>query len=119
MKLQSKKGCSNIINLPKRFFNFPSVLHGLNGMGDNWRPRRTVNTILTTGHEKCLAKSLHSRLGTKVRSFVLVENVIGLPISFGRPMVFDSLFQKMSQNLPVYLQMYPPPGMKKLDIRST
>ena len=32
---------------------------------------------------------------------------IGLPISFGRPMVFDSLFQKMSQNLPVYLQRYP------------
>ena len=39
---------------------------------------------------------------------------IGLPISFGRPMVFDSLFQKMSQNLPLYLQMYPPslPKMK-------
>ena len=33
--------------------------------------------------------------------------------------MFNSLFQKKSQNLPVYLQMYPPPGMKKLDIRST
>ena len=29
-------------------------------------------------------------------------------------MVIDSLFQKRSQNLPVYLQMYPSPG-KKLD----
>ena len=28
-----------------------------------------------------------------------VVALIGLPISFGRPMVFDSLFQKMSQNL--------------------
>ena len=27
-------------------------------------------------------------------------------------MVFDSLFQKMSQNLPVYLQRYPPPSPK-------
>ena len=36
-------------------------------------------------------------------------SLIGLPISFVRPMVFDSLFQKMSQNLPVYLQMSPPP----------
>ena len=24
-------------------------------------------------------------------------------------MVIDSLFQKRSQNLPIYLQMYPPP----------
>ena len=38
----------------------------------------------------------------------IVEHIIGLPISLGRPMVFHSLFQKMSQNLPVYLQMYPP-----------
>ena len=29
-------------------------------------------------------------------------------------MVFDSLFQKMSQNLPVYLQMYPPPPNEKV-----
>ena len=39
---------------------------------------------------------------------MVVTSIFGLLISFGRPMVFDSLFQKMSQNLPVYLQRYPP-----------
>ena len=29
-------------------------------------------------------------------------------------MVIDSLFQKRSQNLPVYLQVYPPAELKKL-----
>ena len=29
-------------------------------------------------------------------------------------MVIDSLFQKRSQNLPVYLQMYPPPPQLKM-----
>ena len=29
-------------------------------------------------------------------------------------MVFDSLFQEMSQNLPVYLQVYPPPRNEKV-----
>ena len=31
-------------------------------------------------------------------------------------MVTDSLFQKMSQNLPIYLPMYPPPRNEKLEI---
>ena len=32
-----------------------------------------------------------------------------LVFRYGRPMVIDSLFQKLSQNLQIYLQMYPPP----------
>ena len=80
-----------------------------------------LQTEMIGRHYKCTEEHVYKKISVKGNTATVIVGItamqnldsktaqfIGLPI-IRRPMVIDSLFQKRSQNLAIYLQMYHPP----------